>query len=54
MQENQKINCTVESCKYNNVQENSCTLKQIIVTSSQGCNSQMPDESICSSYKNNK
>ena len=29
---NQKINCTVTSCKYNENQEQKCNLKQIIVT----------------------
>lgn len=51
MQEKQKINCTVQTCEYNNGQENQCTLKQIIVTPCQDCHTQTPDESMCSSYK---
>lgn len=51
MQDKQKINCTVDSCKYNNWQDNECTLKQIIVTPTQDCQTQKPDESMCSSYE---
>lgn len=54
MQDKQKINCTVESCEYNDCQANQCTLKQIIVTPCQNCNTQKADESMCSSYKNNQ
>ena len=32
MEKNQKINCTVESCKYNNKKCQECELGQIIVT----------------------
>lgn len=52
MEEKQIINCTVESCKYNNGQKQQCELKQIIVTPVQGCETKQPDESMCSSYKN--
>lgn len=51
MESNQKINCTVTSCKYNNVEEKGCTLKQIIVTPVENCSTKNPDESMCSSYK---
>ena len=47
----QKINCTVESCKYNNSNGNECTLNRIIVTPMQDCNTKKADESMCSSYK---
>lgn len=50
----QKINCTVTSCVYNNDKEKECTLKQIIVTPIKDCNTQNPDESMCSSYEYNK
>lgn len=53
MEHKQKINCTVGSCEYNNCQNNECTLKQIIVTPTQNCQTQQPDESMCSSYKCN-
>ena len=48
---NQKINCTVTSCKYNENQEQACSLKQIIVTPNLECDTKQPDESICSSYR---
>ena len=54
MEENQTINCTVGSCKFNDTQNQQCKLKQIIVTPVQGCNTKTPDESMCSSYKNQK
>lgn len=52
MDDKQTINCTVESCKYNDCQTQLCKLKQIIVTPVQGCDIKQPDESMCSSYKN--
>ena len=51
---NQKINCTVSSCKYNKNNEQECTLKQIVVTPIENCDTKQPDESMCSSYKNRK
>lgn len=53
MESNQKINCTVTSCKYNKSQEQECSLKQIIITPIQNSNTKEPDESMCSSYKYN-
>ena len=50
MEKNQKINCTVNSCKYNNRQKQECQLETIVVTPKQGCNTTQPDESMCSSY----
>ena len=52
MEEKQKINCTVESCQYNNLENHKCTLKEIMVTPIIGCETKEPDESMCSSYKN--
>ncbi len=49
---NQTINCTVTSCKYNNKQRQLCELEHIIVTPIQGCETNEPDESMCSSYRN--
>ncbi len=49
--QNQTINCTVSSCKYNNEQRQLCELEHIIVTPVQGCQTKQPDESMCSSYK---
>ena len=54
MEKNQKINCTVESCKYNDGQTQKCSLEQIIVTPIIGCNTKQSDESMCSSYRNEK
>lgn len=50
MEKNQKISCTVESCKYNN-NDGRCILEEIVVTPTQDCNTKQPDESKCSSYK---
>ena len=52
MGKNQKINCTVTSCKYNDEGCQECTLEQIIVTPIIGCNTKQSDESMCSSYRN--
>ena len=51
MDKKQKINCTVESCRYNNYDENICTLNSIIVTPKLNTNTKNPDESECSSYE---
>lgn len=50
--DNQKINCTVNSCKYNKCGEHKCTLGQITVTPMQNCKTKNPEESMCSSYVN--
>ncbi len=52
MEKSQKINCTVESCKFNDNEHKECDLKAIIVTPVKECNSGKPDESKCSSYEN--
>ena len=54
MEKKQKINCTVSSCKYNNNDEKSCKLEQIIVTPVSNCNTKKKDESMCGSYENNQ
>lgn len=53
MENRQKISCTVGSCKYNDNGKGVCTLNEIIVTPTQGCNTKKSDESMCSSYKYN-
>lgn len=53
MKYDQKINCTVGSCKFNDLQNQKCTLEQIIVEPVKGCNTKNPDESMCASYENN-
>lgn len=52
MEENQKINCTVESCKYNNKEKAKCTLQAIQVVPIANINTETADESMCASYKN--
>lgn len=52
MESNQKINCTVTSCKYNKIKEQECSLQQIIVTPIENCDTMQADESMCSSYRN--
>lgn len=52
MDKNQKINCTVTSCKYNEGGTQECSLEQIMVTPIQNCNTAKPDESMCGSYEN--
>lgn len=51
MENKQKINCTVETCKYNNINECECMLKQINVLPKKDCKSGLADESMCGSYK---
>ncbi len=50
MNGNQKIYCSVTSCKYNNL-ENFCKLDEIQVSPANNCNTKKSDESMCSSYK---
>lgn len=50
MEKNQKINCTVTSCKYNENQEK-CSLEQIVVTPIRNCNTKKTNESKCGSYE---
>lgn len=48
---NQKINCDVSNCNYNNTKDSSCSLKQIKVSSN--CNSEdttNKKETICDSF----
>lgn len=50
MEGNQKIHCTVESCKYNEKSENLCKLQAIQVSPTENCETKKADESMCSSY----
>lgn len=52
MEANQKINCTVVSCKYNNQEKAKCTLESIQVAPMENRNTKKADESMCASYKN--
>ena len=51
MGENQKISCTVGSCKFNNFDEKKCILNRIMVTPIEECNTKKAEESMCSSYE---
>ena len=53
MDKNQKINCTVSSCRYNNCDKEECELNQIIVEPIDDCETCTPDESMCGSYEYN-
>ena len=46
---NQKINCTVCSCRYHSNQ-NTCELQQINIKASKNCSSGKTEESECGSY----
>lgn len=48
---NQKINCTVGSCRYNDCGAHLCELEQINVQACKDCSTRRPDESKCGSYK---
>lgn len=51
MEEKQRINCTVSSCKYNNQEKEKCTLEAIHVAPINDIYTKTPDESVCASYK---
>ncbi len=51
MDRNQKIHCTVESCKFNNYEQNLCELQAIQVKPTPDCDTKKADESMCSSYE---
>ena len=51
MDKNQKINCTVRSCKYNNSEKELCNLSQINVEPIDDCDTCECDESRCGSYE---
>ena len=51
MDKNQKINCTVESCVYQDEENKRCTLQAIDVMPKQDCRTRKADESMCGSYE---
>lgn len=51
MEKNQKINCTVGSCIYQDKNSKSCTLQAINVVPTPNVKSSQTDESMCGSYK---
>ena len=54
MEENQKINCTVESFVYQDGNTKRCTLQSIHVMPTNDCDTCESDESMCGSYEYNK
>lgn len=52
-EKNQKINCDVESCDYQNNEENICTLAEIKIGSC--CDDpSRKDETVCKSFQNSQ
>lgn len=51
MEENQKINCTVESCVYQDSKKRRCTLQAINVMPTTDTITGETDESMCGSYE---
>ena len=51
MQDNQKINCTVDTCEYNDTDDGECTLKAIDVSPVPDSDTHTPDDSKCGSFK---
>lgn len=55
MDKKQKINCSVESCEYNDGKEQKCELEEIEVAPCTDCHTgDAEDESMCRSYESNK
>lgn len=53
MEKNQRINCTVQSCAYQDQKSKCCTLHAINVVPTPNNNSMQSDESKCGSYEYN-
>ncbi len=51
MNDEQKINCTVKSCVYQDEKTKRCTLQSINVMPTTNCDTQETDESMCGSYE---
>ena len=51
MEPNQKINCTVSSCRYNNGEKEQCMLEAIQVAPMEDVDTETADESMCASYR---
>lgn len=52
MDDKQKINCTVENCKYNDYNAKKCVLKAIVVEPCSSTNNgdRFEDQSMCGSF----
>ena len=53
MEKNQKINCTVESCVYQDSNAKRCTLPAINLMPTTDTTTRDTDESMCGSYEAN-
>ncbi len=53
MEKNQKINCTVKSCAYQDENTKCCTLQAINVVPTPNTTTHETDESKCGSYEYN-
>ncbi len=52
MNHNQKINCTVHTCAFNNCDNHCCELNKITVEPCKNCHNGNPaDESMCGNYE---
>lgn len=51
MEQKQTINCTVESCVYQDGTTKKCTLQSIQVVPTENCDTCKTDESMCGSYE---
>lgn len=55
MEDKQKINCTVENCKYNDIESKECVLKAIVVEPGlKNHTNQFEDQSMCGSFVEEK
>jgi len=54
MEDRQKINCTVENCKYNNIEAKECVLKAIVVEPGTNHSDSFEDQSMCGSFVEDK
>ena len=51
MEEKQRINCNVVTCKFNNGEHGKCMLNSIIVEPMYDVDTKKADESMCASYE---
>lgn len=51
MEDNQTINCKVESCVYQDSDTKRCTLQSIQVIPTENCDTCETEESMCGSYE---
>lgn len=54
MDNKQKINCNVSTCRFNDEESCKCILESIVVEPMKDSNTKRAEESMCGSYKYNK